>query len=106
METIETLAQAALERDHLRLRSLVQDLTRANTDFSLVVRPQSQNLLLLAMSASLAVMKAGVAGLAGGAPAGSAPAGSGRPDNSTASSKMQNSLVFMRISSSFMIGVA
>ena len=53
METIETLAQAAVERDHLKLRSLVQDLMRGNTDFSRAPRPQTQNALLLAMSASL-----------------------------------------------------
>ncbi len=29
MEAIEQLAQAALERDHLKLRSLVQDFMRA-----------------------------------------------------------------------------
>ena len=53
METIERLAQAAVERDHLQLRSLVQDLTRAKTDFSRTPRPQTRNALLLSMSAAL-----------------------------------------------------
>ena len=53
MEAIERLAQAALERDHLKLRSLVQDLTRAHTDFSLASRPKTENARLLTMSAAL-----------------------------------------------------
>jgi hypothetical protein len=53
MDQIEQLAQAALERDHLKLRGLVQDLTRANVDFSLVPRPSTQDTRLLAITASL-----------------------------------------------------
>jgi hypothetical protein len=53
MDPIEKIAQAALARDHLQLRSLVQDLTRAKTDFSRVSRPDTHNARLLAMSASL-----------------------------------------------------
>ncbi len=34
MELIEQLAEAALQRDSLRLRSLVQDLTRSHVDWS------------------------------------------------------------------------
>ncbi len=54
METIEQLAQAALEQDHLKLRSLVQDLTRAKTDFSALPRPSTTDMRLLVISAALA----------------------------------------------------
>ena len=53
MEQIEQLAQAALERDHLQLRSLVQDLTRAKTDWSKLPRPSTSDPRLLTMSAAL-----------------------------------------------------
>jgi len=53
MELIEQLAQAALERDHLKLRSLVQDLTRANVDISHLPRPTTTDTRLLAITASL-----------------------------------------------------
>jgi hypothetical protein len=53
METLEQLARAALSRDHLQLRGLVQDLTRAKTDFSQMPRPSTQDARLLAMSAAL-----------------------------------------------------
>ena len=53
MEQIEQLAQAALARDHLKLRSLVQDLTRSKMDFSKAVRPITLDARLLAMSAAL-----------------------------------------------------
>lgn len=53
MEQIEQLAQAALARDHLKLRSLVQDLSRSKMDFSKVTRPSTLDLRLLAMSAAL-----------------------------------------------------
>jgi len=53
MDQIEQLAQAALARDHIRLRSLVQDLTRAKMDFSHVPRPTMNDLRLLAITASL-----------------------------------------------------
>lgn len=54
MEQIEQLAQAALARDHLKLRSLVQDLTRAKLDWSKLPRPSTNDPRLLAMSAALA----------------------------------------------------
>lgn len=53
MELIEQLAQAALERDHLKLRSIVQDLTRLKTDFSALSRPPSTDQRLLVVSAAL-----------------------------------------------------
>jgi hypothetical protein len=53
MEPIEQLAQAALERNHLQLRSLVQDLTRAKINWSKLPRPSTNDLRLLAMSAAL-----------------------------------------------------
>ena len=53
MEPIEQLAQAALERDHLQLRSLVQDLTCAKMDWSKLPRPSTNDPRLLAMSAAL-----------------------------------------------------
>jgi len=53
MDQIEQLAQAALARDHLKLRSLVQDLIRANKDFSRVPCPSTRDSRLLAITASL-----------------------------------------------------
>lgn len=53
MDQIEQLALAALQRDHLKLRSLVQDLTRSKMDWSSVPRPSTQDTLLLAITASL-----------------------------------------------------
>jgi hypothetical protein len=53
MEPIEQLAQAALDRDHLKLRSLVQDLTRSKTDFSVIPRPSATDARLLILSAAL-----------------------------------------------------
>lgn len=53
MELIEQLAEAALQRDSLRLRSLVQDIARANVNWSLILRPKTNDLRLLALSASL-----------------------------------------------------
>lgn len=53
MEPIEQLAQAALERDHLKLRSLVQDLTREKIDWSRIPRPSTNNARLLVVSAAL-----------------------------------------------------
>ena len=58
MEPIELLALAALDREHLRLRSLVQDLTRAQIKWSAVLRPKSSDPRLLAMAASLAELLA------------------------------------------------
>jgi len=53
MNQIEQLAQAALARDHLKLRSLVQDLTRSKTDFNKVTRPTTQDARLLVTTAAL-----------------------------------------------------
>lgn len=53
MDPIEQLAQAALERDHLKLRSLVQDLTRSMTDFSALPRPSTSDQRVLVVSAAL-----------------------------------------------------
>lgn len=58
MELIEQLAEAALQRDSLRLRSLVQDITRADINWSMIVRPKTTDLRLLALSASLAELLA------------------------------------------------
>src|SRR3990172_4590720 len=53
MERIEQLAQAALERDHLKLRSLVQDVTREKVDWSKTPRPSTNDARLLVFSAAL-----------------------------------------------------
>ncbi|MBI5933420.1 MAG: hypothetical protein HY867_06895 [Chloroflexi bacterium] len=53
MELIEQLAQAALKRDHLQLRSLVQDLTRAKVNWSKLSRPSIADPRLLVISAAL-----------------------------------------------------
>jgi len=53
MELIEQLAHAALARDHLKLRSLVQDIMRANINFSLLPKPAALDPRLLAVTASL-----------------------------------------------------
>jgi len=58
MELIEQLAEAALQRDSLRLRSLVQDITHSNINWSMISRPTSNDLRLLALSASLAELLA------------------------------------------------
>ena len=53
MEQIEQLAQAALERDHLKLRSLVQDITREKVDWNNIQRPSTKDARLLVFSAAL-----------------------------------------------------
>lgn len=53
MEQIEQLARAALERDHLKLRSLVQDVTRTKIDWGKLPRPSTNDPRLLVMSAAL-----------------------------------------------------
>lgn len=53
MAQIEQLAQAALERDSLKLRSLVQDFARANTDYSKLPYPATSDTRLLVISAAL-----------------------------------------------------
>ena len=58
MELIEQLAEAALQRDSLRLRSLVQDLTRAHVDWSSLPRPSTSDTRLLAVAASLSELLA------------------------------------------------
>lgn len=52
-EIAEQLAQAALERDHLKLRSLVQDVTREKVDWSNIPRPSTQDMRLVVVSAAL-----------------------------------------------------
>lgn len=53
MAQIEQLAQAALERDHLKLRSLVQDFARAKIEYSKLPRPVTSDIHLLVISAAL-----------------------------------------------------
>ena len=58
MDPIEQLAEAALQRDSLRLRSLVQDMTRAHINWSALPRPQTKDVRLLAIAAALAELLA------------------------------------------------
>lgn len=58
MELIEQLAEAALERDSLRLRSLVQDMTRSRINWSAIPRPKTKDARLLAIAASLSELLA------------------------------------------------
>ena len=58
MELIEQLAEAALQRDSLRLRSLVQDMTRAHINWSSIPRPSTKDARLLVIAASLAELLA------------------------------------------------
>ena len=53
MELIEQFAQAALNRDHLLLRSLVQDSIHAKVKWSDLPRPQTSDQRILVMAASL-----------------------------------------------------
>ena len=53
MDQIEQLAQAALERDHLKLRSLVQDFVREKIDWSSPPHPSTSDPRLLVVSAAL-----------------------------------------------------
>jgi len=53
MEQLEQLAQAALERDHLKLRSLVQDFSRAKLDYGKLPRPSTTDSRVLVISAAL-----------------------------------------------------
>ena len=53
MVTLEQLAQAALDRDNLRLRGLAQDWLRENPRLSDTLRPHSRDARLLAAAASL-----------------------------------------------------
>lgn len=58
MDPIEQLAEAALQRDSLRLRSLVQDMTRAHVNWGSLPPPQTKDLRILATAASLAELLA------------------------------------------------
>ncbi len=53
MATIEELAEAALNGESLRLRSLTQDLLHANPNMSELPKPQTTDSFLLAAAASL-----------------------------------------------------
>lgn len=53
MELIEKIAQAALERDSLQLRSLVQDFAHANLEISSIPKPVTTNQKLLVMTAAI-----------------------------------------------------
>lgn len=53
MATLEQLAEAALQRDGLRVRSLAQDLLRETARLSEVPRPASADLRLLSTAAAL-----------------------------------------------------
>ena len=58
MNPIEQVAEAALQRDSLRLRSLVQDMLRVKTNWSDLPRPTTSDARLLAIAASLAELLA------------------------------------------------
>lgn len=58
MELIEELAEAAISQDHLRMRSLVQDIVRSKTEISRLRAPQSNDARLRATSASIAELLA------------------------------------------------
>ena len=53
MATIEQLAEAALNGESLRLRSLTQDLFHENPNISELPRPRTKDSLVLAAAASL-----------------------------------------------------
>jgi len=53
MVTIEQIAHAALAGDSLETRSLTQDFLRQNPDLHLVPKPQTDDSITLAASASL-----------------------------------------------------
>jgi hypothetical protein len=53
MEPIEQMAEAALARDSLRLRSLVQDWVRSGLQINSLRRPQTTDPAILAVSAAL-----------------------------------------------------
>jgi hypothetical protein len=53
MATIEQLAEAALNGESLRLRSLTQDLLRENPNLSECPKPQTNDSRILAAAASL-----------------------------------------------------
>lgn len=53
MVTIEPLVEAALERDNLRLRSLVQDLLHSNIRLAQIPRPETDDQRALVIAAAL-----------------------------------------------------
>lgn len=53
MATLEEIAQAALNYDSLRLRSLTQDFLRHTPQFASVPRPATEDARVLAVAASL-----------------------------------------------------
>jgi hypothetical protein len=53
MQRIEPLAEAALSRDHLKLRSLAQELVRTSSHLGLIPRPDTDDPYLLALAAGL-----------------------------------------------------
>ena len=53
METLEQMAEAALARDSLRLRSLVQDWVRSGLPVNSFSRPDTSDTGVLAVSAAL-----------------------------------------------------
>ncbi len=58
MEIIEQMADAAINRDSLRLRSLVQDWVRSGTSASALKRPEKVDAKTLVFSAALAELLA------------------------------------------------
>ena len=58
MELIEQLAEAAISQDHLRLRSLAQDLFQSKIQISSLPTPQTNDLRLRVVSASIAELLA------------------------------------------------
>ncbi|MDD2922903.1 MAG: hypothetical protein PHQ36_11525 [Anaerolineales bacterium] len=58
MELIEQLAEAAVKQDHLRLRSLTQDLIYSKISINHLPPPQTKDLRLRALSASIAELLA------------------------------------------------
>jgi len=53
MVTLEMLAEAALQRDNLSLRSQVQDFVRDHPQLTAISRPQSDNQQILGIAAAL-----------------------------------------------------
>lgn len=53
MVTLETLAETALRRDSLQLRSLVQDFVRQHPQFTAIARPRTENQQILGTAAAL-----------------------------------------------------
>jgi hypothetical protein len=58
MELIEQLAEAAISQDHLRLRSLVQDLVRSGVQIMNLRPPQTTDTRLRVTSAAIAELLA------------------------------------------------